>query len=353
MDEVKIWALEDSGVVELERAEKTQTEKTLEDTLVDNPGLLEAGLTLVGRQTPTQGGPLDLLGVDEDGKLVVFELKRGTLSRDAVAQVIDYTSDLTARGLEGLTKHIADRSGQHGIQKIEDLEEWYSNQFPDGDLESLLRPRMVLVGLGTDNATSRMVEFLANTGVDISLLTFHGFISDGKTLLAKQVTGSAASITTSAPAGASKRPSRRERLRIYDQLATELGVSELVNGVREMFRKSLHFQSESASVAAKSRRNFRLSRSAYSFIDLDSEVKGIKLGLHPVAVGLVSDELNSLDPKEIPFERQPSLNAYTEEIKYEILFPLNSIADWESRKDKLTALTEQVYAAYQAKNDAS
>lgn len=106
MEEVKIWAIEGSGVVEVERAEKTETEKTLEDILVENPGLLMEGLALVGRQTPTQGGPLDLLGVDEDGKLVVFELKRGTLSRDAVAQVIDYTSDLTAMGLDGLTREL-------------------------------------------------------------------------------------------------------------------------------------------------------------------------------------------------------------------------------------------------------
>ena len=50
--------------------------------------MLMPGLTLVGRQTPTGSGWLDLLGVDEDGKLVVFELKRGKLTREAVAQAI-------------------------------------------------------------------------------------------------------------------------------------------------------------------------------------------------------------------------------------------------------------------------
>ena len=352
MDEVKIWAIESSGVVELASAEKAETEKILEDTLVSNPNLLMEGLTLIGRQTPTQGGPLDLLGVDDEGRLIVFELKRGTLSRDAVTQVIDYTSALTAMGFEGLTSHISDRSGQHGIQKIDDLEEWFSNRFPERDLASLLPPRMVLVGLGADDTTSRMVDFLVNTGVDISLQTFHGFVSEGKTLLAKQVEGRAANVT-STPASNAKRPSRRERLRIYDERAAALGVSELVNGVSEMLKRSLRFQSESASVAVKSRRNFRLSGGAYAFIDLNAEEKGIKLGFHPVAIGLVSDQLNSLDPKDTPFETQPSLNAYTEEIKHEILFPLNSVEDWEFRKDRLAALTEQVYAAYQAKNDAS
>ena len=59
--------------------------------------MLERGLRLVGRQTlMTGGGYLDLLAVDGNGRLVVFELKRGFLSRDAVAQVIDYASDLNA-----------------------------------------------------------------------------------------------------------------------------------------------------------------------------------------------------------------------------------------------------------------
>ncbi len=352
MDEVKIWAIEGSKAVELERAEKAETEKILEDTLVSNPGLLMSGLTLVGRQTPTQGGPLDLLGVDEAGKLVVFELKRGTLSRDAVAQVIDYTSDLAAKGLEDLTRHISTRSGQHGIQKIDDLEEWFSNQFPERDLDSLLPPRMVLVGLGADDATSRMVEFLSNTGVDISLLTFHGFISEGKTLLGKQVEGRAANVT-SVPVSNAKRPSRQEKLRIYDERAAALGVTELVNGVREMFRRSLRFQSESASVAAKSRRNFRLSGGAYAFIDLDGENEGIKVGFHPVAVDLVLDEFNCLKGR-IPFDSPVSANApHTDRVDYEVIFPLNSVEDWESRREVLTELTEKVNAAYQAKNEAS
>ena len=354
MEEVKIWAIEGSGVVEVKRAEKTETEKILEDTLVSNPGLLMEGLTLVGRQTPTQGGPLDLLGVDEDGKLVVFELKRGTLSRDAVAQVIDYTSDLTTMGIEGLTQHIATRSGQHGIQKIDDLEEWFSNQFPERDMASLLPPRMVLVGLGADDTTGRMVDFLVDTGVDISLLTFQGFTFKGQTLLAKQVeAGAPVSGVNNVPRNA-RRINWTERRRVYDERAAGLGVSELVSGVRQMLKRHLHSGNELASVKAKSRLNFQLHGRAYAFIDLDQDSKGIKLGFHPVAVDLMRDEVESLDREEIPFDKESSLNAqHTEAVDYEILFPLNSIEDWESRKDKLSAFTDKVYAAYQAKNDAS
>ena len=187
MEEVRIWAVNGtSDVVPLEARDRVDTESLLEETLVNNPQLLLTGLRLVGRQTPTEGGPLDLLGVDEDGKLVVFELKRGTLSRDSVAQVIDYASYLEAMDLADLASHISDRSGEHGIEAIEDFQEWYS-QYPGG-LEGLRPLRMFLVGLGVDDRTERMVSFLANnSGMDISLLTFHGFSYDGKTLLAKQV----------------------------------------------------------------------------------------------------------------------------------------------------------------------
>ena len=176
MDEVKIWAIEDSSeAVQLESKGEMDTEALLEETLVKNPGLLMPDLKLVGRQTPTEGGPLDLLGVDRNGRLVVFELKPGALYRDAVAQIIDYASALDGMEPGDLAEHISERSGTGGIEKIEDFEEWYSGRFPDRSVDSLKPPRMCLVGLGADAAAERMVTFLANnSSMDISLLTFHG-----------------------------------------------------------------------------------------------------------------------------------------------------------------------------------
>ena len=131
MDEFKIWALEDaSSVVELESQRQMEAESLLEDTLVANPDLLMPGLKLVGRQTPTAGGPLDLLGVDRYGRLSLFELKRGTLTRDAVAQVIDYAADLEAMDLAELAALLARESGERGIDEIEDLE-WYGQRFAE------------------------------------------------------------------------------------------------------------------------------------------------------------------------------------------------------------------------------
>ena len=40
-------------------------------------------------------------------RLVVFELKRGALTREAVAQVIDYASYLDGMDLDDLANHIS------------------------------------------------------------------------------------------------------------------------------------------------------------------------------------------------------------------------------------------------------
>ena len=92
MKKVRLWNVcqDDSGSLvahDVPAVDNTKTEELFETLLVGSPDMLMDGLKLIGRQVPTEGGPLDLLGVDQNGTLVVFELKRGTLTREAVAQV--------------------------------------------------------------------------------------------------------------------------------------------------------------------------------------------------------------------------------------------------------------------------
>jgi len=50
-------------------------ERELEDLIVREPSIIEDGFKIVARQWPTDSGPLDILGVDTDGIIVVVELK--------------------------------------------------------------------------------------------------------------------------------------------------------------------------------------------------------------------------------------------------------------------------------------
>jgi hypothetical protein len=192
MQKVRLWSVtkQKSGtpqVDDVQSADNTETEGLLESLLVHRPNLLIDDLVLVGRQVPTEGGPLDLLGVDEDGQLVIFELKRGTLTRDAVAQILDYASDMAAVGIDQLARLIEDSSGKNGIEKIEDFQDWYSQRYPNRDSALEMSPRMVLVGLGVDKRALRIVNYLAGAGIAIVLLTFNAFERDGTLFLARQV----------------------------------------------------------------------------------------------------------------------------------------------------------------------
>jgi hypothetical protein len=149
--------------------------------------------------------------------LVVFELKKGTLTRDAVAQIIDYASYLAGLESDDLCHLISENSGRLGIEKI-DFRERYETEYPDQPVTEIGVPRIVLVGLGVDERAKRMVQFLAKSELDISLITFYGFKLDGKTLLARQVEVQAAT-----PQG-ERRSTKAGNQAILDRWLTELGI---------------------------------------------------------------------------------------------------------------------------------
>ena len=352
MEEVKIWAIGDSHAAEpLESKSQVETEALLEETLVSNPDLLIQGLKLVGRQTPTEGGPLDLLGVDTDGRLVVFELKRGTLSRDAVAQVVDYASYLDAMDLVELAEYISERSGEHGIDNIEDFQDWYSRQ-DFGELESLKPLRLFLVGLGTDDRTERMVRFLAdNSSMDISLLTFHGFEHDGKILLAKQVEVEGAAEPEHRPRRRMSAAEKREKLA---KLLADSGVHELFQAVRSMFQENWP-ESRLSPVTWWSRWRSLLAcglgvrlkgqRALYARIDPGQGKVGIVF--FPRAKALCLDEFRQ-PVQEIPCQTWPKNREPLEDADVQIQFSLTA-EEWETHKESLYKLTKAVYEAWESR----
>lgn len=234
MQQVKIWQVGKAGegtrdVTSLKEVNDAEAEYLLEDLLVQRPAMLMPNLKLVGRQVETSGGPLDLLGVDEEGRLVVFELKRGTLRRQAVAQIIDYAAQLHSMGAEELGEHIAERSGDAGIPKIEDFREWYEENFPSEEADFAQPPRLALVGLGADDATRAMVSFLAESGVDITLITFYGFQRGDDFLLARQV-----EVESPGPPPSRTWPTKRDRLKALRANAEELGFWEMLEDIRSV-----------------------------------------------------------------------------------------------------------------------
>lgn len=240
MEEIRLWVLENDGTNKLNAVPvgaltQMEAESQLEELLVKSPDILMPNLRLVGRQSPTISGFLDLLGIDEDGNLVLFELKRGTLTREAVAQSIDYASWLAGMTKETLAQHISERSGTGGIEKIADFDTWYQEAYPNNPGGYGGSPRIVLVGLGTDERTERMTSYLARSNLDISLVTFYCFKQDERVLLAKHVNVRSPAIDDSGLAKYTK----SANLRALMQLASKCGSGPLLESAASFLRDAL------------------------------------------------------------------------------------------------------------------
>jgi hypothetical protein len=76
-------------------------ERDLQRALRSNIEQLEAGLKIVdaGTERSVASGRIDITAEDTQGATVVIELKAGEADRDAIAQVLSYTGDIT--GISG------------------------------------------------------------------------------------------------------------------------------------------------------------------------------------------------------------------------------------------------------------
>ena len=347
MDEIKIWAIDGSEVTEVQRTDQTESERWLEDNLVSKPELLIPGLTLVGRQTQTEGGPLDLLGVDSDGRLVVFELKRGTLSRDAVAQIVDYASFLESMNPGALANYIASKSGSNGIEKIDDFGEWHAENTEAESLDSLLPLRAFLVGLGADDRTERMVNFLADKGMDITLLTFYGFKQDGTTLLARQVRVQGDDERDSGTR--TRKLSRPERWELQANRAKEGGVYNQFMEVLGLFRENWQNLKERPGKEgislALSRQNEAGRVRHFAHAHIRPRQGRVGIVFYPRAVESCRSHFRPLI-EEIGFQTWPYNREHEvlERDDTEIQFWLTP-GEWATHKAKFEGLARAVYAA--------
>ena len=341
--EIRIWEVDGSSKTAelLQLTDRMETERSLEELLVRNPDMLMPGLTLVGRQTPIDAGFLDLLGVDGNGSLVVFELKREKLTRDAVAQAIDYCSYLDSLTDIELAIYIANHSGRNGIHRIDDFEAWYGDRLGQ-QMTSLKPTRMVLVGLGADARAQRMVEFLAESGVDISLLTFHGYQTGDRLFLARQVEGSG----ETRDAGARPRQSDAERRRALAERARELDMESLWQDAVNALGIA------SNGHATRSGITFSLPRITVSDVNVSGshsvvlDQRGmIRVTFYPAAVHLCLEKFGK-HKETIPFEFEIPPNAPTTKLVPEQWYCLLDEKTWDMHKEALTGLANDVQNAW-------
>ena len=82
--EVRLWEIESEKPIAIHQ-QKLDLESRLEEWIVNDISLISHDLLIIGRQVPTEyGGFIDILAIDHDGNLVIFETlneikRQGTL----------------------------------------------------------------------------------------------------------------------------------------------------------------------------------------------------------------------------------------------------------------------------------
>ena len=184
MTKVGLWQIAEEPPQRLKET-SIDLEEHLETWIENDPALVQAGLEIVGRQITIEGGILDLLAIDPQGRWVVIEIKRSLLKREVIAQVLDYASSLYELSDVDLR------------EKVEGYLEKNNKNLDDilqqrGALDSLNPENREIVsfviGTGRQSGLERIGNYLSQKyDFPISIITFQVFeASDGSRILARE-----------------------------------------------------------------------------------------------------------------------------------------------------------------------
>lgn len=171
----RLFRIDQDRLVETRR-KALDFEEKIEGWVAADLSLIGVDGIVLGRQVATDHGKrIDILAMDEDGNLVIVELKRDRSPRDIVAQVLDYASwvcRLSTNDVHELTRAAADRP----------LAENYREKFGKSVPETLnATHQMVIVASEVDEATKRIIEYLSEEhGVGINASFFNVFEAEGR-----------------------------------------------------------------------------------------------------------------------------------------------------------------------------
>ena len=175
-----LWAVSDEKLTPLPR-HRLDSEDRLETWIAQDPSLLGMDVLIIGRQVTTGFGKrIDLLAIDDEGNLVIIELKRDMTSRETVAQVLDYASWVNALSPEAINGIASDY-----LKKplADAFKERFETAIPDNINTS---HRLLIVASELDDSSERIVQYLSTVcSLDINVVFFTCFQHNGVELVGR------------------------------------------------------------------------------------------------------------------------------------------------------------------------
>ncbi|MEE9457175.1 MAG: endonuclease NucS domain-containing protein [bacterium] len=168
---IKLWGIDGNELKEIQGSE-LPSESDLHEWLKNDLSLISDEIMLLGSEVSTGGGFVDLLALDENGDLVVIELKRDKTPREITAQALDYASSLKEFDYQQVLGVAAEFYG--GVDKFKDeFKAKFDSELP----ESLNQEhRIIVVASRLDDSTERVINYLSQEyGVPINAVLFEYF----------------------------------------------------------------------------------------------------------------------------------------------------------------------------------
>lgn len=158
----------------------------LQRILRDKPEILEDGLFVIAEEFSNwqgSGRSIDLLALDQTGRLVVVELKRGETGEHMDLQAIRYAAMVsTMTQQQAIDAHQA-YLNKRGID--EDAEELINGHLenPDSQGFSTDQPRIVLVSEGFSPELTTCVLWLNRNGLDVTCIRMQPYRNESELLV--------------------------------------------------------------------------------------------------------------------------------------------------------------------------
>lgn len=167
----RLFRVSDAGLVESQR-KALDLEARIQSWVEHDLTLIGVDGIVLGREVRTgHGKRIDLLAMDEDGNLIIIELKRTLGARDIVAQVLDYASWVCRLSTNEVHEITQTYRGQS-------LAEIYRAKFGKAPPDTLnATHQMVVVASEVDEATKRIIEYLSeehDVGINASFFNIFG-----------------------------------------------------------------------------------------------------------------------------------------------------------------------------------
>ncbi|MBU2052618.1 MAG: DUF4268 domain-containing protein [Nanoarchaeota archaeon] len=174
--EIKLWEIVEGKLIpsEVSMVDAGRTEvNDLERWIKDNPEILGGDILIIGEQIMTKRGPLDFLGIDQSGNLIIIELKRDKLHREVLSQAIDYASDISSWDLERLNEECERYTGKKISECL--IENFDLDEESIEDISINNFQKILLVGTSVDESLERMIGWLSNNydmGINVLVLKY-------------------------------------------------------------------------------------------------------------------------------------------------------------------------------------